>query len=305
MKVYVNREPVIGPWGGGNKTLISIVDALRNKGHEVVFRLCEDIDVLFCIDPRPNKYGEWYQHILYYKNRAGAKIVQRVGDVGTHGKPDLTDLPNQSIQHSDVVIFLSEWAKDYVDHKSTNYKILENSPLLEFYSNRKDSSDLPEKSIIVTHHWSTNPKKGFSFYKHLDDYIGKNDTKYDFTYIGRLPDGFKFEHAEHIEPGGDNILISKLLPDSHIYLTASEEEAGANHVLEALACALPVVYHSKGGSIVNYCKGYGVQYNSYHSMIESFDRVARDYESYKTKALKFNRKMEDTIKEYVRIIENV
>ena len=40
-------------------------------------------------------------------------------------------------------------------------------------------------------------------------------------------------------------------------------------------------------------------------MIESFDRVARDYESYKTKALKFNRKMEDTIKEYVRIIENV
>ena len=92
MKAYVNREPVIGPWGGGNKTLTAVIDNLKGNGHEVVFALCEDIDVIFCIDPRPNNRGEWYQHYLNYKNQLGAKIVQRVGDVGTNGPRIILDM---------------------------------------------------------------------------------------------------------------------------------------------------------------------------------------------------------------------
>ena len=29
MKVFMNRQPVEGPWGGGNRTLITIVERLK------------------------------------------------------------------------------------------------------------------------------------------------------------------------------------------------------------------------------------------------------------------------------------
>ena len=69
MKVYLNRTPVVGPWGGGNKTLTQLVQKLKERGHEVVFELThKDIDVYFCFDPRPNSHGDWYGSIYECKN---------------------------------------------------------------------------------------------------------------------------------------------------------------------------------------------------------------------------------------------
>ena len=31
MKIYFNRKPVSGPWGGGNKLLASLMDVLSDK----------------------------------------------------------------------------------------------------------------------------------------------------------------------------------------------------------------------------------------------------------------------------------
>ena len=93
MKVYINRRPKKGPWGGGIKTVNKLVDALTAEGHDVTFQLVPNIDIIFCIDPRPNEYGEWYQTFLQYKSvYQETKIVQRVGDLGTHSKPELTHL---------------------------------------------------------------------------------------------------------------------------------------------------------------------------------------------------------------------
>ena len=105
MKIYFNRKPVSGPWGGGNKTLASLVSALDTR---IVFDLDDDVDVIFCVDPRPNENGLGYQDFLNHKFYNGSKIIQRVGDVGTHGKPELTELVKQSIKYSDVCIFQSQ-----------------------------------------------------------------------------------------------------------------------------------------------------------------------------------------------------
>ena len=43
MKIYFNREVVSGPWGGGNKLLSSLVDALSDR---VTFDLTEDVDII-------------------------------------------------------------------------------------------------------------------------------------------------------------------------------------------------------------------------------------------------------------------
>jgi len=303
MKIYINRQPASGPWGGGNKTLFALIERLRSENHEVVFRLQEGLDIIFCFDPRPNQHGEWYQNFFdyreYYKN---TKIIQRVGDLGTHGKPELAELVKQTVNLSDHIIFPSEWAKEYINYKNDNCKIIYNSPLKEFYENRNENVNLTEKIKIITHHWSTNIKKGFKYYKMLDEFTDK-ETNYEFTYIGRKPEDLNLKNS--FIATGDNQFLSETISNSHIYLTASEEEAGANHVLEALACGIPVLYHKNGGSIINYCQDYGVSYDSFDSMLSGLEKIKSNYKLYKNSVLKYSHTIEDSIEEYIQVINNV
>ena len=48
MKVYMNRSPVNGPWGGGNRTVIALADELVKQGHEVTFDINDRYDVIYC-----------------------------------------------------------------------------------------------------------------------------------------------------------------------------------------------------------------------------------------------------------------
>ncbi len=304
VKVYINRKPVTGPWGGGNKTVVALSAKLQEGGHEVVYQLCENIDIIFCFDPRPNDIGEWYQHFWDYKQAFGCKIIQRVGDLGTHGKPELTNLIKQTIEVSDLLIFPSLWAKEYINFRKENFEIIENGPSEDFYKNRNDDMRPSEKIRVVTHHWSTNSKKGFKYYEQFDKFLKETD-RFEFLYIGRKPENLEFRSAVFLEATGDNQFLSEQISNSHIYLTASEEEAGANHVLEALACGIPVVYHNNGGSIVDYCKGYGIGYNSFGSLIESLNKMSENYEHFKKNALQFNKTIDDSIKKYIKVIENV
>ena len=303
MKIYLNRAPQTGPWGGGNKTVTVLSEMLEEFGHEVVYSLQPEIDIIFCFDPRPNTSGEWYQHFINYKHAHGAKIIQRVGDLGTHGKPELTALVRHTIIYSDHLIFPSEWAKDHAGFARENFDIVHNAPMGIFHK-YKNNNIIDSKIKLITHHWSTNPKKGFSYYKKLDDFIG-NNSKFEFTYIGRKPDDLEFRNATYISATGDNDLLARLLSDSNIYITASEEEAGANHVLEAMASGLPVVYHKNGGSIDDYCKDYGEPFSTFEDMIGATGKIISNYEFYKTKLSMYNRKIEDTVREYMEIIGEV
>ena len=303
LKIYINREPVAGPWGGGNKTITNLSNKLKELGHKVIHQLTdEDIDIIYCHDPRPNVYGEWYQHFLHHRVLFKSKIVQRVGDVGSHGKPDLYNLAKQTSNMSDFVVFPSEWAKEAIEFSKENCEVIHNAPLKEFYKHR--NTNTKPKFNIVTHHWSTNPKKGFHFYKFLDDFVGKN-PEYSFTYIGRLPEGTKYNNINHIPATGNNEEIGRLLSENSIYLSASEEEAGANHVLEGLAAGLPVVYRENGGSIDNYCKNYGYKFNNFNSMIEAINHVYGNYKNYKSKVLQYDNTIDKVIDKYVEIICNI
>ena len=115
MKIYINRQPKTGPWGGGAKTVNKLWEQLNTRGHTVVDRLQPDIDIIFCFDPRPNHNGEHYQHFINYRaTNSDTKIVQRVGDLGTHSKPQLTSLVKQTLNISDYFIFPSLWAKEWI-----------------------------------------------------------------------------------------------------------------------------------------------------------------------------------------------
>lgn len=307
MKIYLNRQPVHGPWGGGNKTLSKLCDAIVARGHELVFNLQEGIDLIFCYDPRPDNAGTWYQNFINYKiKNPNTFLIQRVGDVGTHSKPELTQLLRQivDIGTTDFFIFPSEWARQQIGHHSENFKIIQNRPLEVFY-NHRSQKHLGDTIKIVTHHWSTNEKKGFAFYEQLYKFMKNNKTlenNFELTYIGRYNNQFSHDGWKLIEPV-DKVALSHMLPKHDIYLTASIEEAGANHVLEAMAAGLPVLYHRDGGSICEYCSNIGIGFSSNKEFEYSIKKLVHNFKHYKEKTLDYNEKISMTIDEYIQCIE--
>ena len=302
MKVYINRQPKVGPWGGGAKTVNKLSERLLNDGHTVVYQLQEGIDVMFCFDPRPNSFGENINHLYAYRQLfPKTKIIQRVGDVGTHGKPELTHLVKQCLNKSDYFIFPSRWAMEYVNYSGENHSVIYNRPMGEFYTNRDESSEVRDIPKIITHHWSTNPRKGFDLYKKFDNFC-KQTGEFEFHYIGQLPNGCSFENQ--LPPMSATNLV-EILPKYDIYLTASEEEAGANHVLESLAVGLPVVYRDNGGSIPEYCALGGKEYSDFSSMVESLREVRDNYKNYKVECLKYKDTNDMVADEYCDIIRRM
>ena len=87
-----------------------------------------------------------------------------------------------------------------------------------------------------------------------------------------------------------------------IYLTASKEEAGANHILEAMACGLPVIYHDQGGSINEYVGNKGISFTSNSDLIAKINEVLSNFDLYKKRNIEYNDSIDQTIQEYYELI---
>lgn len=305
MKVYMNRAPVAGPWGGGNKLVAALVTRLTEAGHEVTYTLGGKCDVYVCFDPRPNDYRDDATHILGACRSNKARFICRVGDVGTHGKPMLTRLWTGILPHADDIVFPSIWARDYlisytndtapqlahaVESKLMNAHIVPNGAMNAFFEHRRDDGPARKPVNVVTHHWSDNPMKGFDVYQAIDKL---NDI--EFTYIGRAPSNVSFKN--YIPPMTAEALAGEL-PTHDIYLTASRAEAGANHVLEAMACGLPVAYTKLGGSIEEYCDGFGVGFDG---TAEGAKRAIDKIVDRKNKNV-FTRTIDEAVDEYMKVV---
>ena len=301
MNVYFNRRPIAGPWGGGTKVLSAIVDECLISGHDIFFE--EDIvsqkhiDVLFCKDPRQNFTTGLIQFLNSKKNHSKSKLIQRIGDLGTHGKPELLELVKESSQFSDILVFPSKWARDYLGSNKQSC-IISNAPLTKFLS-PKVNKLFSEKIKIVSHHWSSNFLKGFDVYKKLDDYCSINNAS--FCFIGRKPENIAL--TNYVLPQDIDGLINTL-PKHDIYITASKQEAGANHVLEAMALGLPVLYHKDGGSINEYCKDFGIQYENFEELIYILENKKELLQNIANN-MSYTRSSIDMAKEYVDLFETL
>ena len=98
-------------------------------------------------------------------------------------------------------------------------------------------------------------------------------------------------------------MLSAIFPNYDIYLTASEEEAGANHVLESLACGLPIAYHENGGSIPEYCVLGGRGYSNFMGLLRTLRQIRDDYSKYKEECLRYVDTSDSVIDKYYRIME--
>ena len=294
MKVSIGAKLRSGPWGGANEVFHSLANYLRAKGVEVCFDLQpRDLDIIVLTHIDPNQPSSAYSYsdvVRYLLSRNYRAIVVHRFNHTSEAKGDRGNYYNKTRiaanRFADHAIFLSGYLYNtYVESgfKSPHHSIIFNGGLRpRAMKNRSRREPLK----IITHHWSNFRLKGFDVYERLDRLLLCSDwrEKVDFTYVGRLPDGFKFENAAYRPPLPMTEVTQELL--SHdIYLTASQYEPAGMHHIEGAMCGLPLLYR-ESGALPEYCNGYGISFNETNfeqklqEMIDDYDHWAsrmRDY----------------------------
>lgn len=251
--LYVNREPVDGPWGGGNNFIKAVYKYASTFGYRIVDNIVSDVDVILITDPRydDTKKFSINEAINYKKSFPKTKIVYRVNECDKRkGESNIIDpLIRESSKHSDLTIFVSKWVNDL--HLESGIlcaksAVIHNGVDKELFKKYNKLSEIDGKIHLVTHHWSNNPFKGHDIYKEIDKIIA-DEPNIAFTYIGRSHD--VLTHTKIIKPlHGEE--LAKCLSIHDIYISGSRWDPGPNHVLESLACELPTYVHKDGGGCV-------------------------------------------------------
>ena len=269
MKVSLGMRLRDGPWGGGNQFGRVLVQHLQERGVDVFFDLTEpDLDVIVLVDPRKHLWSPTFddRDILAYCRNVNSRslVIHRVNECDerkdTEGVNEVLLRANRCADHT---VFVSNWLRDLFLRKNLpceSYSVIRNgSSTNVFHSNGHQPCDRRRPLKIVTHHWGCNWLKGFDIYQRLDHMI---ETGWrgliEFTYIGNLPDDFKFRNVRHVSPiPGDE--LASLLRRHHVYLTASVNEPGSHHQNEGACCGLPLLYR-ESGCLPEYCEGYGLSF---------------------------------------------
>lgn len=290
----INLQP--GPWGGGNQAMRALAERLSAKGAEVSFDLtAPDLDIILLVDPRSNSLSASYadREIFAYLKRVNhrALVVHRVNECderkGTSGVNKALLRANRCADHT---VFISSWLRDLFLAQGLPCKsvsvILNGSDRGTFNPQGYERWDHVSPLRLVTHHWSGHWMKGFDIYQRLDQML--EDARYkgtiEFTYIGNLPEGFRFQNAAYVEPK-QGIELADEIRRHHVYVTASRNEPGGNHQNEGANCGLPVLYRESGG-IPESCRGFGLSFatetfeQKLMEMRETYDRWADRMKQY-------------------------
>lgn len=248
--LYVNREPVDGPWGGGNNFVKAVYKYASTFGYQIVDNIIRNVDVILITDPRYDDVKKFSMNeaIKYKQMFPETKIVYRVNECDKRkGETNIIDpLIRETSKNSDLTIFVSKWLQNLHDESGIKYAksaVIHNGVDKELFKKYNKLSEIDGKIHLVTHHWSNNPFKGHDVYHEIDKLIA-DMPNVAFTYIGRSHD--VLSHSKIIEPlHGEK--LAKCLSIHDIYISGSRWDPGPNHVLESLSCELPTYVHKDGG----------------------------------------------------------
>jgi len=254
MRVYINRMPVSGPWGGGN--------IFTSAFHKRAPQFCDlDInptgnitpDVILMVGLDNDGWGISIDQAVMYKLyvKPDVKIVLRVNENDARKGTNTVDpLLLKVSEHIDATVFVSTWLQQYFNDKGWACKeqaVIVNGVAADVFKPQPKLNN--GKLNIVTHHWSNNEMKGFDIYEKLDELVGQEPDRYAFTYIGRERGTFK--HTKVVKPLV-GVPLGEELGKHDLYVSASRFDPGPNHVLEALSCGLPTYVHEDGGGCVEF-----------------------------------------------------
>ena len=314
MKISIGSKIIEGPWGGGNLFVINLKNYLILKGHEVVHNLNDDdIDIILMTSPNHKAesssfgYKDIYKYIKRIKN--DSIVVHRINECDERkDTKNVNKFILNANRVADATVFVSSWIENlYLKQgfNSENSKVILSGSDSKIF-NRLNQSIWDKKSQlkIVTHHWGNNWNKGFEIYSELDNMISNEELNLDinFTYIGNVPNNFKFQNSTLLKPLSGKELANRL-KEHHIYLTASLFEPSGNHHIEGAQCGLPILFINSGG-LPEYCDGYGVMFES-SDFKNKLEYLIDNYDKYLMKVREYPRNSETMSREYLNYFEEL
>ena len=255
MKVFMNRRPIVGPYGGGNLWISSMHLFAQENGIELqTLETFDDPDVILVggLDASDGQPGLLDCIVYKEKLKNEVKIVLRLNENDARkGTSHVDELVKRVSPELDSIVYVSEWLKDYFEQGGVKVK---NSVVIKNGVDRETFARQPKipngKVNIVTHHWSDNYLKGFDVYDELDRFVGSPEgERFTFTYIGRERGTFK--NSNVIKPL-HGISLGKELGRYDVYVSASRNDPGPNHCTESISCQLPTYVHEDGGGSVEF-----------------------------------------------------
>jgi hypothetical protein len=281
MNVSLGMKLQAGAWGGGNQFGHALANYLRDQGAEVSFDLhAPDLDIILLTEPRSNLKISAYcdkdvtRYLLQKKSRA--IVIHRINECDERkGTTGVNQRLIQANACADFTVFISSWLGQLFlgqSLKTPRHRVILNGANTDIFN---DQSYIPwnglSKLKLVTHHWGAGYLKGFDIYERLDRMLSKSvfGEKFDFTYIGNLPDNVHLTHT-HLIPPQSGVELANSIRSHHVYLTASQNEPAGMHHIEGALCGLPLLYR-ESGALPEYCQGFGVSFT-----VENFEQKLQE-----------------------------
>lgn len=244
MKIYCSNTKQDGI-GGGWTFLRNLQKGLKDRVHFVSD--WRDCDIFFIMSVTTTNKEE-----LYEAHKAGKKIILRVDNVPRKSR-NRRSSPHERLKEfaelSDVVIYQSQWAKDYCYPLCGDGPIIYNGVDQSVFKPNRDLQD-PNAYLFAYH--GKNEHKGFWNAHYIFQMVFREKPQAIFRFIydfgKELPElkdaGFDFwngERYEHLEKITDPQDMVTLLQCSKYLIYPAICDAAPNMVLEARACGCEVI----------------------------------------------------------------
>jgi hypothetical protein len=310
MKVAINTRPLDGPWGGGNRFVKTLAAELEARGHEAVFALAPDVNLIVIIDPRSRNPqlsftpGQVFAHLGAHPE---AMVVHRINECderkGTKTMNFRLRVANYVADHT---VFIASWLKDLGvwRREGTSSTILNGADAGVFMPRSAQRWDGTGPLKLVTHHWGAHGNKGWDVYGLIDRLVGEPAWRgrLELTFVGNAPSG-TYPNIRVVAPL-DGKPLAEALAEHHAYVTASINEPAGMHHVEGGILGLPILYR-KSGALPEYCAPYGVGFDGPQDFPAALTQMLTDYSKFRAAVDNYPNTAQRMTTEYIDLFETL